>query len=76
MYTGIIPIRFLRNHLLHAGKAFCSWFISYSMLTVSMLYEVMESAMPSPMEKGDRRAVDKGYPGIKEGEKEGNSALL
>ncbi len=38
--------------------------------------EAMESAMPSPMEKGDRGAVDKGYPGIKEGEKEGNSALL
>ena len=29
--------------------------------------EVMESAMPSPVEKGDRGAVDQGYPGIKEG---------
>lgn len=26
----------------------------------------MENAMPSPMEKGDRGAVDQGYPGIKE----------
>ena len=27
----------------------------------------MENAMPSPMEKGDRGAVDQGYPGMKEG---------
>ena len=26
----------------------------------------LENAMPSPMEKGDRGAVDKDYPGIKE----------
>ena len=26
----------------------------------------LENAMPSPMEKGDRGAVDKGNPGIKE----------
>ena len=28
----------------------------------------LENAMPSPMEKGDRGAVDKEYPGIKENE--------
>ena len=26
----------------------------------------LENAMPSPVEKGDRGAVDKDYPGIKE----------
>ena len=26
----------------------------------------LENAMPSPLEKGDRGAVDKGYPGTKE----------
>ena len=30
--------------------------------------DTVKSAMPSPMEKGDRGAVDKGYPGIKESE--------
>ena len=28
----------------------------------------LENAMPSPVEKGDREAVDKDYPGIKENE--------
>ena len=28
----------------------------------------LENAMPSPLEKGDRGAVDKEYPGIKENE--------
>ena len=30
--------------------------------------KLLESAMPSPVEKGDRGAVDKDYPGIKENE--------
>ena len=28
--------------------------------------DTLENAMPSPMEKGDRGAVDQGYPGMKE----------
>ena len=36
----------------------------------------MKSVMPSPMEKGDRGAVDQGYPGMKEnGEGQGRAIL-
>ena len=34
------------------------------------------NAMPSPVEKGDRGAVDKDYPGIKENETNEKSAFL
>ena len=36
----------------------------------------LENAMPSPVEKGDRGAVDKDYPGIKENETNEKSAFL
>jgi len=36
------------------------------MHTVSVEVMLSSNAMPSPMEKGDRGAVDKGYPGMKE----------
>ena len=36
----------------------------------------LENAMPSPMEKGDRGAVDKDYSGIKENETNEKSAFL
>ena len=35
-----------------------------------------ENAMPSPVEKGDRGAVDKDYPGIKENETNEKSVFL
>ena len=35
-----------------------------------------ENAMPSPVEKGDRGAVDKDYPGIKENEANEKSVFL
>ena len=66
MYVGIIPIRFLRNHLPHAGKALCFLACLIKHAYGKHENEAMESAMPSPMEKGDRGAVDQGYPGIKE----------
>ena len=34
------------------------------------------NAMPSPVEKGDRGAVDKDYPGIKENETNEKSVFL
>ena len=34
------------------------------------------NAMPSPVEKGDRGAVDKDYPGIKENEANEKSAFF
>ena len=36
----------------------------------------LKNAMPSPVEKGDRGAVDKDYPGIKENETNEKSAFL
>ena len=36
----------------------------------------LKNAMPSPVEKGDRGAVDKEYPGIKENEADEKSAFL
>ena len=36
----------------------------------------LENAMPSPLEKGDRGAVDKDYPGIKENETNEKSVFL
>ncbi len=36
----------------------------------------LENAMPSPMEKGDRGAVDKGYPDIKENKANEKSVFL
>ena len=36
----------------------------------------LENARPSPVEKGDRGAVDKDYPGIKENDTKGKSAFL
>ena len=36
----------------------------------------LENAMPSPMEKGDRGAVDKDYLGIKENETNEKSVFL
>ena len=36
----------------------------------------LENAMPSPVEKGDRGAVDKDYPGIKENEANEKSVFL
>ena len=36
----------------------------------------LENAMPSPVEKGDRGAVDKDYPGIKENDANEKSAFF
>ena len=36
----------------------------------------LEDAMPSPVEKGDRGAVDKDYPGINESETNEKSAFF
>ena len=36
----------------------------------------LENAMPSPVEKGDRGAVDKGYHGIKENDTNEKSVFL
>ena len=64
--TGILSIRFLRNHLSKRGRHYTFLFVSNNMHTVSVEVMLSSNAMPSPMEKGDRGAVDKDYLGVKE----------
>ena len=80
LHSGIqidlhLPLHFARMRSVEMTVAVSGTFEKYAYGLCTGMTN-LKNAMPSPMEKGDRGAVDKDYPGIKENETNEKSAFL
>jgi len=80
LHSGIqiylpLPLHFTRIRSVEMTVAVSGTFEKYAYGLCTGMTD-SKNAMPSPLEKGDRRAVDKEYPGIKENDTNGKSAFL